>query len=110
MADKKPWWADDPEIAAITRATMEEIERAERLPIEPDKPDPVLADILNGGASIRELSAARDDVARANARYADAIQEARAAGLSWGEIGRILGVSRQQLHRRFSRRAPTAAP
>jgi DNA-directed RNA polymerase specialized sigma24 family protein len=89
---------------------MEDIERRERVPIETHQPDPVLADLLSGGASIRELSAARDDVARANARYADAVQRARAAGLSWGEIGRILGVSRQQLHRRFSRRAPTTTP
>ena len=89
---------------------MEEIERWEQLAIEPDKPDPVLADILSGGACIRELAAACDDVARANARYADAVQKARIAGLSWGEIGRVLGVSRQQLHRRFSRPGPTAAP
>jgi DNA-directed RNA polymerase specialized sigma24 family protein len=109
VGDKKPWWADDPDIAAIQRAAMEEIERWERVPIEPDKPDPVLEDFLSG-ASIRELSAARDDLARANARYADAIQKGRAAGLSWGEIGRILGVSRQQLHRRFSRPASTAGP
>jgi DNA-directed RNA polymerase specialized sigma24 family protein len=71
---------------------------------------PVLADILGGGASVRELNAARDDLARANTRYVDAVYNARASGLSWGEIGRILGVSRQQLHRRFSRRAPKAAP
>jgi DNA-directed RNA polymerase specialized sigma24 family protein len=109
MSDKKPWWADDPELAAIRRAVMEELERAERTPIEPDKPDPVLADIWSG-ASIRELSAARDDLARAHARYAEAVQHARAVGLSWGAIGRILGVSRQQLHRRFSRRASRAAP
>jgi DNA-directed RNA polymerase specialized sigma24 family protein len=109
MGDKKPWWADDPELAAIRRGVLEELERAERAPIEPDKPDPVLADIWSG-ASIRELSAARDDVARANARYTEAVHKARAAGLSWGEIGRILGVSRQQLHRRFSRPASTAAP
>jgi len=87
MGDKKSWWADDPELAAIRRGVMEELERAESAPIEPDKPDPVLA---VSGASIRQLSAARDDLARAHARYADAIQKARAAGLSWGEIGRIL--------------------
>jgi DNA-directed RNA polymerase specialized sigma24 family protein len=109
VGEKKPWWAADPEIAAIRRGVMEEIERAGREPIRPDVPDPVLADILSG-ESVRELSAARDDLARAHTRYADAIRKGRAAGLSWGEIGRILGVSRQQLHRRFSRPAPTAAP
>jgi DNA-directed RNA polymerase specialized sigma24 family protein len=109
MGQEKPWWADDPEIAAIRRGVMEDIERAGREPIRPDVQDPVLVDILSG-ASVRELSAARDDLARAHARYADAIRKGRAAGLSWGEIGRILGVSRQQLHRRFSRPAPTTAP
>lgn len=108
MGEKKPWWADDPEIAGIRRGVMEEIERAGREPIRPDVPDPVLVDILSG-ASVRELSAARDDLARAHTRYAAAIRKGRAAGLSWGEIGRILGVSRQQLHRRFSRPAPTTA-
>jgi DNA-directed RNA polymerase specialized sigma24 family protein len=100
MDDRRPWWADDPDIAARRRRVVEELERAERVPIEPDKPDPVLADILSG-ASVRELSAARDDLARARARYTDAVRGARAAGLSWGEIGRIVGVSKQQLHRRF---------
>jgi DNA-directed RNA polymerase specialized sigma24 family protein len=109
MGQEKPWWADDPEIAAIRRGVMEDIERAGREPFRPDVPDPVLADILSG-ASVRELSAARDDLARAHARYADAIRKGRAAGLSWGEIGRILGVSRQQLHRRFNGPAPTTAP
>ena len=79
--------ADDPEIAAIRRGVMEDIERAGREPFRPDVPDPVLADILSG-ASVRELSAAHDDLARAHARYADAIRKGRAAGLSWGEIGR----------------------
>jgi hypothetical protein len=109
MDDHQPWWAKDPELAAIRRAVEEELERARREPIQPDRPDPVLADVLNG-ASVRELAAARDDLARARGRYADAVREARAAGLSWGEIGRILGVSKQLLHRRFSRPAPTAAP
>jgi DNA-directed RNA polymerase specialized sigma24 family protein len=109
MGDKKPWWVDDPELLAIRRGVEGELERVRREPTRPDVPDPVLADILSG-ASVRELSAARDDLARAHVRYADAIQKGRAAGLSWGEIGRILGVSRQQLHRRFSRPARTATP
>jgi DNA-directed RNA polymerase specialized sigma24 family protein len=51
--------------------------------------------------SWRELAAAREDMARARSRYADAVRAARMRGLSWGEIGRVLGVSKQQLHRRF---------
>jgi DNA-directed RNA polymerase specialized sigma24 family protein len=109
MGENKPWWASDPEIAAIRRGVMEEIEAAGREPISPDTPDPVLADLLSGG-SVRELGDARDALACAKSRYAKAVHSARAAGLSWGEISRILGVSRQQLHRRFSQPAPTTAP
>jgi DNA-directed RNA polymerase specialized sigma24 family protein len=99
---RKPWWADDPEIAAIRRRVEEELERACREPIRPDEPDPVVQDFYSG-ASLRELAAARDDLERARARYADAVHAARTVGLSWGEIGRVLGVSKQVLHRRFSR-------
>jgi len=81
---RRPWWADDPEIAAIRRRVEEELERASREPITPDAPDSVV-----------------DDLARARARYDDAVHQARTAGLSWGEIGRVLGVSKQLLHRRF---------
>jgi DNA-directed RNA polymerase specialized sigma24 family protein len=49
-----------------------------------------------------ELAAARDDLARTRDRYQAAVLNARAAGFSWGEIGGLLGVSRQQLHRRYS--------
>jgi DNA-directed RNA polymerase specialized sigma24 family protein len=70
-----PWWTNNPELEEIKRRA--------------------LAELLGDG----------DDVARARELYADAVLAARTAGLSWGEIGRVLGVSRQQLHRRFSRRA-----
>jgi DNA-directed RNA polymerase specialized sigma24 family protein len=103
----KPWWADDPELAAIRRRVEEELERAGREPITPDEPDPVVQDIWSG-ASLRELAAARDDLERARARYADAVRRARIVGFSWGEIGRVLGVSKQLLHRRFSRPARQA--
>ena len=33
-----------------------------------------------------------------------AVLAARKAGLSWAEIGRLLGTSRQQVHRQFHRR------
>ena len=91
---------DDPELAAIRRGILEELDRAETRAVEDDKPDPVLNDVLSG-ASWRELAAAHDDMARARSRYADAVRAARTRGLSWGEIGRVLGVSKQQLHRRF---------
>ncbi|MBE1551393.1 AraC-like DNA-binding protein [Mycobacterium sp. OAS707] len=72
MAEGRPWWKDDPEIAALTERALAEIENADELPAT-DEPDPVLA-------------------------------EAREAGLTWAEIGRRLGVSRQQLHRKFGGR------
>jgi len=96
----RPWWADDPEIAAIRRRVEEELERASREPIMPDQPDPVVQDFYSG-AGLRELAAARDGLASARARYEEAVHQARIAGLSWGEIGRVLGVSKQVLHRRF---------
>jgi DNA-directed RNA polymerase specialized sigma24 family protein len=98
----KPWWVDDPELAAIRRRVDEELERASRQPITPDEPDPVVQDFWSG-ASLRELAAARDDLERARSRYADAVRGARTVGFSWGEIGRVLGVSKQLLHRRFGR-------
>lgn len=87
------------EIARRALAELElEIERAG--PPAPVVPDPVVAE-LSTGACWRELGAARDDLARAKERYHAAVLNARAAGLSWGEIGHVLGVSRQQLHRRY---------
>lgn len=98
----QPWWATDPDIAAINQAVIEEfVERPPQpRPPAPTEPDPVLVDVLSG-AITRKLAEARDDLHRAKQRYADAIGAARAAGLSWGEIGQVLGVSRQSLHRRF---------
>lgn len=100
--DRQPWWANDPELAKIRRRTVEEFERAieQRDPLPPDGPDQVVVDVLSG-ASWRELAAARDNLSTARARYEDAVRAARAAGFSWAEIGRVLGVSKQQLHRRF---------
>ena len=100
---RRPWWADDPELAAIFRGVEAELEEASRRPILSDEPYPVVQDFYSG-ASLRELAAARDDLERARRRYADAVLDARAVGRSWAEIGRVLGVSRQVLHRRFSRR------
>jgi DNA invertase Pin-like site-specific DNA recombinase len=104
MEKSKPWWADHPELAAIRRRVEDELERARREPVTRDEPDPVVQDFYSG-ASLQGLAAARDDLEDARARYADAVRSARSVGLSWAEIGRILGVSKQVLHRRF--RGPT---
>lgn len=97
----KPFWQDNPEIQAIIARTMADIENTPpRPPI--DYPDPILHDAWTG-SSVRELRDARDDLARAKVRYDDAVCAARRNCLSWGQIGGILGVSRQQLHRRYRR-------
>ncbi|KUI31058.1 hypothetical protein AU195_11505 [Mycobacterium sp. IS-1496] len=62
----------------------------------------MLIDIWSG-AGIRALATARDDLARARVRYDEAVLTGREVGLSWGEIARILGVSKQLLHRRFAK-------
>jgi DNA-directed RNA polymerase specialized sigma24 family protein len=105
----KPWWATDPELAEVLRKSQEEFERELEArapdpdaPAVRDLPDPVLNDMLNG-TSKRALAAARDDLARARSRYDEAVLAGRTAGLSWGEMAAILGVSRQTLHRRFAR-------
>jgi len=100
MEAKQPWWASDPTIAAIRRGVLEEIEQARPQLPGPIGPDPVFVDIASG-ASGRELADARDDLHRARLRYSDAVRAARVAGYSWAEIGRVLGASKQSLHRRF---------
>jgi hypothetical protein len=69
-------------------------------PVRDDDSYAVHNELMNGSCW-HELRRARDDLARARARYADAVKAARAVGFSWGEIGRVLGVPRQLLHRRF---------
>jgi len=106
MEQRNPWWMDDPELIALRRRALDELERGidEDEPAGSDEPDPVVAEIYSGAAG-RALSAARDDLAAARMRYQHAVFAARAAGLSWTEIGRLLGVSRQQVHRQFRARA-----
>ncbi|MGA5463818.1 hypothetical protein [Mycobacterium sp. NPDC050041] len=97
----RPWWADHPDLEEMRRRTLEELEcgaRDDRPAIE--EPDPVIAEIMSG-ACRRGLHSARDDLDRARENYDEAIRAARTAGYSWGDIARILGVSKQSLHRRF---------
>lgn len=68
--------------------------------------DPYMRDDFFNGTSLRALSAARDGLADAKARYDSAVIGARAAGWSWAELARVLGVSKQSLHIRFRDRAP----
>ena len=120
-----PWWDNDPEIAEIRRRTAEEFgivldatesgeaggpddfddddDFDDSYSAVPAKHDPVMAELLDGH-SLRRLSEAREALTGAREEYDDAVLEARTAGYSWGEIGTVLGVSKQQLHRRFGTR------
>lgn len=68
------------------------------------EPDPVLADFYSGN-SLRALAEARDGLDAAKEHYDQAVVQARAAGWTWPEIARVLGVSKQALHSRFRDRA-----
>ena len=101
--DPKPWWANDHVLEEIRRRTFEEFELdlERRAPAGADAPDPVMSEIL-GSNCWRELAEARDGLAHARDRYDASVLKARTAGFSWSELGNVLGVSKQQLHRRFS--------
>ena len=89
-------------MSELARRALAELElEMDRVgPRRPDVPDRVVSEMFTGECR-RELAAARDDLARTRDRYQAAILKARAAGFSWGEIGNVLGVSRQQLHHRY---------
>jgi hypothetical protein len=105
--NNRPWWEANEELQEFVNRSMAEFERegaelecARRGRTVDDGPDPVLAEVLSGECR-RALATARDDLDRARDAYDAAVRAARTAGYSWGEIGRIVGVSKQVLHRRF---------
>ncbi len=106
MESSEPWWKNNPEIQAMREQVWAELrkpidtEPRDTEPRDPDEPDHVLDEVFTG-TRVRRLIAARDELAKARADYDAAVVHARAAGLSWGEIATVLGVARQQLHRRF---------
>ncbi|MGV0807080.1 hypothetical protein [Mycolicibacterium setense] len=102
----EPWWATDPDLKKFLKRSQEQLEReiAANEPITSEDPTEIVAD-LSVGARVHALGLARDDLARAQARYERAILADRQAGLSWAQIGRVLGVSKQRLHSRFRGRA-----
>ena len=51
-------------------------------------------------ARLAAIARAKTDLAREEAA---AVRHARLHGMSWAEIGRVLGVSRQSLHKRFGK-------
>jgi len=52
-------------------------------------------------ARLARIAQMRADLSRAEEI---AVRRARAAGLSWAEIGTLLGVSKQAMHQRYGRR------
>lgn len=99
-ASAQPWWATNPAIIAAREEVDKWIESAEQNPVPDDTSDAVHHEVISGSCW-RELRGAREDLDRARVRYANAVRAARAVGFSWGEIGRLLGVPRQLVHRRF---------
>lgn len=62
-------------------------------------------DFGDSGSPVRRLAAiaeAKSEIARAEAA---AVRHARMHGMSWAEIGTILGVSKQALHQRFGKKS-----
>ena len=50
---------------------------------------------------IAELAAVREAKRELSRREEVAVRRARHVGLSWAEIGTLLGVTRQTIHRKF---------
>ena len=96
----QPWWATDPAIIAAREEVERWLESAQREPLPFDDFEAIHNEV-GSGSCWRELRAANENLDRARVRYANAVRAARAVGFSWGEIGRVLGVPRQLLHRRF---------
>jgi hypothetical protein len=55
------------------------------------------------GAPLAAVAAARDRAVAADAALQDAVDQARAAGHSWREVGDVLGTTRQAAFQRFGR-------
>uniref|UniRef100_UPI0037C54B7B hypothetical protein n=1 Tax=Ornithinimicrobium sufpigmenti TaxID=2508882 RepID=UPI0037C54B7B len=53
--------------------------------------------------SVIKLVALTDEAQRIEQERTEAVAEGRAAGLSWSQIARALGVSPQAAHQRYSR-------
>ena len=51
---------------------------------------------------LARIAAMRRDLARAEAA---AVRHARQRGMSWAEIGMILGVSKQAMHKKYGRKS-----
>lgn len=74
-----------------------------------DKLDPAEIDSSEADATdLRRIGEAADAVERARA-LAQAVASARSHGRSWGQIGMVVGVSRQAARERFDTPSPRSA-
>jgi DNA-directed RNA polymerase specialized sigma24 family protein len=55
----------------------------------------------DAGRPIEELASVREAKKELSRREEVAVRRARHAGLSWAEIGTLLGVTRQTIHRKY---------
>lgn len=55
----------------------------------------------DGGGVVGELAAVAEAKRELSRREDVAVRRARQVGLSWAEIGTLLGVTRQTIHRKY---------
>ena len=60
-------------------------------------------DDRGGGSPVHRLAEIADAKQRLAREEAVAVRQARQAGLSWAEIGTLLGVTRQAMHKKYGR-------
>ncbi len=58
-------------------------------------------DSQDGDGPVAELAAVREARLQLARREDVAVRRARRAGLSWAEIGTLLGVTKQTIHRKY---------
>ena len=96
----QPWWATDPAIIAAREEVERWLESAQRGSLPFDDFEAIHNEV-GSGSCCRELLAAKKSPTSCPRSVRNAVRAARAVGFSWGEIGRVLGVPRQLVHRRF---------
>lgn len=75
-----------------------------------DKLDPAELDSSEVDATdLRRIGEAADAIERARDALTQAVASARSHGRSWGQIGMVLGVSRQAARERFGTPSPRSA-